>query len=113
MRVHAIESAIADLEVETLGSNMMLAEDAERGSAALESADPDLLLHDVAMPGMNGGQMTEAVRAKRPNLPIIFASGYSETAAIERAVGPSAALLKKPFRVADLEAVLNTTLRPR
>jgi len=35
------------------------------------------------------------------------------TAAIERAVGPSSALLKKPFRVADLQAVLNTALRPR
>jgi CheY-like chemotaxis protein len=69
VRVHEIESAIADLEVETLGFDTMLAEDAERGSAALESADPDLLLLDVAMPGMNGGQMTESVRAKRPDLP--------------------------------------------
>jgi CheY-like chemotaxis protein len=69
MRAHEIESAIADLEVEMLGFDVMLAEDAKRGSAALESADPDLLLLDVAMPGMNGGQMTEAVRAKRPDLP--------------------------------------------
>lgn len=96
--------------LETLGFAVAVAEDAEGGLAILDGADPDLLLVDFAMPGMNGAQMAEMVRARRPNLPIIFASGYSDTAAIERALGESAVLLKKPFGVADLELVVRTAL---
>lgn len=96
--------------LETLGFQVTVAEDAERGLALLDGFDPDLVLVDFAMPGMNGAHMAEIVRARRPDLPIIFASGYSETSAIENAVGASAVLLKKPFGVSDLEAVLRTAL---
>lgn len=87
---------------------MVVAEDAEHGLAVLDRAAPDLLLVDFAMPSMNGARMAEVVRARRPDLPIIFASGYSETEAIESVVGPSAVMLRKPFGVGDLEAVLRT-----
>ena len=96
--------------LEMLGFQVTAAEDAERGLALLDNADPDLLVVDFAMPGMNGAQMAEVVKTRRPDLPIIFASGYSETAAIERAVGPAAILLRKPFSVADLQDVLDTVL---
>ena len=92
--------------LETLGFAVIAVENAERGLAALVNADVDLLVVDFAMPGMNGAQMAKIVRDRLPDLPIIFASGYSETAAIARAVGPSARLLKKPFTTADLEGVL-------
>lgn len=98
--------------LEALGFNVTAAESAEDGLAVLDSIDPDILLVDFAMPGMNGAQMAEVVRARYPDLPIIFASGYSQTAAIERAVGKSAVVLRKPFGVSDLEAVLNAALRP-
>jgi PAS domain S-box-containing protein len=96
--------------LETLGFDVAVAEDGEAGLEVLETVSPDLVLVDFAMPGMTGAQMAEVVRKRHPDLPIIFASGYSETAAIERAVGKSAVLLKKPFSVADLEAVLRTAL---
>ena len=99
--------------LETLGFVVVVAEDGERGLAVLEGADPDLVLVDFAMPGMNGAQMAQVVRARRPDLPIIFASGYSDTAAIENAVGRSAVLLRKPFGVSDLEAVLRSALGSR
>lgn len=101
------------LSLETLGFNVRLAEDAEHGLAVLDQIEPDLLLVDFAMPGMNGAQMATVVKVRRPNLPIIFASGYSETAEIEKAVGKTAILLRKPFGVAELEAVLNAVLQPR
>ncbi|KQP79239.1 response regulator [Methylobacterium sp. Leaf117] len=94
--------------LETLGFDVVVAEDAEHGLTVLDRADPDLLLVDFAMPGMNGARMAEVVRSRRPDLPIIFASGYSETAAIESVVGQSAVMLRKPFGVGDLEAVLRT-----
>ena len=65
-----------------------------------------MLLLDFAMPGMSGAEVADRVRVLQPGLPIVFASGYSDTAAIERAVGPSAVLLRKPFSVDDLEAAL-------
>ena len=99
--------------LETLGFQVTAAEDAQQGLSMLEEVDPDLLLLDFAMPGMTGAQMAEVVRRRRPTLPIIFASGYSETDAIEKAVGPSAVLLRKPFGVADLETVLRSTLGER
>ncbi|MFD1279666.1 response regulator [Methylobacterium goesingense] len=104
--------------LETLGFDVTVAEDGERGLTAMDTVDPDLVLVDFAMPGMNGAQMAKAVRERRPDLPIIFASGYSDTAAIEAAVGTSAVLLRKPFGVSDLEAVLRSVLeaseqRPR
>jgi CheY-like chemotaxis protein len=72
--------------------------------------NPDLLLVDFAMPGMNAAQMAERVRLGYSGLPIVFASGYSETAAIQRIIGKADTLLKKPFSVADLEAALNAAL---
>lgn len=99
--------------LEMLGFRVTAAEDAEAGLALLDNVEPDLLVVDFAMPGMNGAQMAEVVKSRRPDLPIIFASGYSETAAIERAVGPAATLLRKPFSVADLQGVLGTVLAPQ
>lgn len=99
--------------LETLGFDVQVAESAEQGLVALEDIKADLLLVDFAMPGMNGAQMAELVRRRWPELPIIFASGYSETAAIELAVGPSAVLLRKPFSVSDLDAVVNAVLGSR
>jgi PAS domain S-box-containing protein len=98
--------------LETLGFDVRTAVDAERGLEVLEEVKPDILVVDFAMPGMNGAQMARVVRQRRPNLPIIFASGYSETEEIEGAVGKSAALLRKPFGVSELETVLNAVLDP-
>lgn len=98
------------LGLETLGCKVFEAESGERGLMLLDDAKPDLLLLDFAMPGMNGAQMAKRVRQKYQDLPIVFASGYSETAAIEEAVGEDAMLLRKPFSVADLERMLATSL---
>jgi CheY-like chemotaxis protein len=98
------------LSLETLGCKVYEAESAERGLLLLDDAKPDLLLLDFAMPGMNGAQMAKIVRQRHQGLPIVFASGYSETAAIEEAVGGAAMLLRKPFGVADLERMLSVSL---
>jgi PAS domain S-box-containing protein len=98
------------LSLETLGCKVFEADSAEHGLMLLDAAKPDLLLLDFAMPGMNGAQMAKVVRQRHHNLPIVFASGYSETAAIEEAVGEAAILLRKPFGVADLERMLSVSL---
>jgi CheY-like chemotaxis protein len=67
---------------------------------------------DFAMPGMNGAEVAKAARARRPDLPIVFATGYADTAAIEQAAGPDAIVLHKPFRLDDLHAVVSEALAP-
>ena len=57
-------------------------------------ADFDLLLTDVVMPGRSGLEVAAALRARRPDLPVLFMSGYSD-AQIELDGGSS--LLPKPF----------------
>ena len=53
------------------------------GNQALERlqkdpADCDLLVTDMAMPGMSGKELAQAVLALRPDLPIVLCTGYSE-----------------------------------
>jgi CheY-like chemotaxis protein len=58
------------------------------------------------MPGMNGAEVARKVREVRPDLPIIFASGYSESAAVTAAMGERSRLLHKPFKIRDLQSAL-------
>ena len=100
---------LADM-LDMLGYRVRVAESAAAGLAALAEAPPDLLLVDFAMPGMNGAEMARIVRDRLPALPILFASGYADTAAIEGAIGPEARLLRKPFRLEELHAMLAEAL---
>ncbi len=93
-----------------LGFIVHAAGDGASGLALMERVDPDLLLLDFAMPGMTGAELADRARLTRPDLPIIFATGYADTAAIDAAVG-DAVLIKKPFRIAELEDVVRRTLR--
>ena len=96
--------------LEGLGFSVLEAEDGVAGLAALEGSIPDLLLVDFAMPGMNGAEVAKAARARWLNLGIVFASGYADTAAIDAAVGTSVAMLRKPFRIEELEAAVSGAL---
>ncbi len=61
-----------------------------------EHAGPiHLLLTDLMMPGMNGCELADALRERRPGLPVLFMSGYAGEAA--RLLAPSSPLIHKPF----------------
>ena len=62
---------------------------------AARQARPGVL--DFIMPGLSGAEVASRIRAKPPNQPILFVSGYSETDAVKR-TAPDAPLLTKPFR---------------
>ncbi|WP_181703088.1 PAS domain-containing protein [Chthonobacter albigriseus] len=96
--------------LDAIGYRVLAAPDGPSGLDLIKRHEPDLVILDFAMPGMNGAEVARRIRAERPHLPIVFASGYSDTAAIEAATGPATTLLRKPFRIDDLQAVLANAL---
>jgi DNA-binding NtrC family response regulator len=71
----------------------------------------DLLIADYAMAEMNGIDLAQAARARRPDLPVVIMTGYSDVSAIDAQI-PNALLLKKPYRLADLASTVASALRP-
>lgn len=94
-----------------LGYRVIEASDGPSGLAAMDADTPDVMMIDFAMPVMNGAEVAKLVKERRPGLPIVFASGYAETAAIEAVAGGDALLLRKPFRVDELQAIISAALR--
>ncbi len=64
----------------------------------------DLLVADMAMPGMNGLRVAEAARERQPDLPVLFITGYVPSSLLEGF--PHAAVLRKPFGGNELQRSL-------
>ncbi|RMO19644.1 Sensory box histidine kinase/response regulator [Pseudomonas savastanoi pv. phaseolicola] len=100
----AVRQLIAEL-LEDLGYTIL---QAERGADALtilqSKAAIDLLITDVGLPGgMNGRQVADAARDVRPDLKILFVTGYAENAALAHdTLEPGMHVLPKPFAIAEL-----------
>ena len=85
-------------------------ESAATGEDALEVArgmHPDVIISDVAMPGMNGIDLCEQLKKESPDVPVILMSGWTSGTDPSRARRAGAvALLKKPFALQQVEAAL-------
>jgi CheY-like chemotaxis protein len=97
--------------LEEQGYRVRVASDGRQGLAALERETPDLVVLDFIMPGLSGAEVARKIRAKRPEQPILFVSGYSETDAVKR-TAPDAPLLAKPFRAEALQKAVRGALTP-
>ena len=95
--------------LEEQGYRVREASDGREGLAALERETPDLVILDFIMPGLSGADVARKIRAKRPEQPILFVSGYSETDAVKR-TAPDAPLLAKPFRADALQKAVRGAL---
>ena len=89
----------------TSGYTMLVAEDGEEALAvAAGNRGPiHLLVTDVVMPRLNGADLARRLTAERPDLKVIFISGYTEDSATRLAgIGKGSVYLSKPFSVAAL-----------
>ena len=96
--------------------------EAATGAAALRVLDAhpeiDLLFTDVGLPGgMNGRQLADEARKRRPDLKILFTTGYARNAIVhEGRLDPGVQLITKPFTYAAVGAklrdILDTRARP-
>lgn len=88
--------------------------EADNGSHALDIVDReaaiDLLFTDIVMPGMNGFELGRLARERRPQLPVLYATGYT---ASYTAPEKGADVLTKPYREADLLTKLRVLLTPQ
>ena len=86
--------------LEQLGYDVHRASDAEGALAAIDRHAFDLVVTDIVMPGnMDGVALARAARARRPDLPVLLVTGYSEAAAEAGADFP---VMRKPFQLAEL-----------
>ena len=91
--------------LEDLGYAAIEAADGASGLKVLQSdVRIDLLVTDVGLPGgMNGRQMVDAARVNRPDLRVLFITGYAENAALNHGhLGPGMQVLTKPFALEAL-----------
>jgi len=90
--------------------------EAASGAEALEVATRhagtiDLLATDIVMPGMNGGQLAEALRQQRPGVKALFLSGYGDDSLARQGIlEAEAAFLQKPFQLAALAQKVRAVL---
>jgi signal transduction histidine kinase len=92
-----------------VGYQVREAASGEAAFSILKEYRPDLLVIDFGMPGANGAKVAALARQENRDLRILFVSGYSDTTAIEKAVG-RATLLHKPFRPAEFAAAVRSSL---
>jgi CheY-like chemotaxis protein len=87
---------------------VLSAASAEEALELLEREAVDVLFTDVVMPGRSGLELARLARAKRPSLPVLLASGYSEE--IVGSAGSEFEIVRKPYDTALLEAALSTAI---
>src|SRR5258706_7418015 len=94
--------------IERLGYEVF---EADTGVAAIEIAlttDPDLILMDLAMPKMDGGEAMRQLKAHPAtrHIPIIVCTAFAAGSHIDEALSAGAAgILHKPFKFADLDGL--------
>jgi two-component system cell cycle sensor histidine kinase/response regulator CckA len=96
------EAPIRDLQTRMLtiaGYDVLSADDAEKALQIIREDKPiDCVIADVHMPGMNGDEMARRIRAIRPDLKILFVTGFADTLFNSQPVlWENQAYLDKPF----------------
>jgi CheY-like chemotaxis protein len=93
-----------------LGYAVIEAESGQAVLAQLESGTTaDLLMVDLAMPGMSGLEAVTKARAKWPALKVLFVTGYADAPQMSNLL-LGEAVIKKPFSTTDLETAINQVL---
>nr|WP_301308830.1 response regulator [Pseudomonas migulae] len=96
-----------------LGYAFVEAGDADSAVPILDSGQRiDLMISDVGLPGMNGRQLAEIGRQYRPDLKVLFITGYAEHAAVRGGfLDPGMQMITKPFTFDLLTAKVREMIR--
>jgi CheY-like chemotaxis protein len=110
------EPVIRDLIVEVLqdlGYRALEAPDGLSGLRILQSRKRiDLLVTDVGLPGLNGRQLADQAREKRPDLKVLFITGYASNAtAANGFLEPGMEIITKPFAIEALATKIRSMIQ--
>ena len=100
-------------QVRALGYRTLAATNAAEALALIDGDTPiDLLFTDIVMPGtMNGRQLADEARRRRPGLKVLFTSGYAENAIVHHGrLDPGVLLLAKPYHKQQLAQMIRAAL---
>lgn len=109
------ETLVRQLSVEALtelGYRILEAGDARSALTILhERPDIDLLFTDIVMPEMNGRELVDKIREHRPDLPVIYTTGYTRNAVVHNGVlDAGVELINKPFTIEELASRVRDVL---
>jgi CheY-like chemotaxis protein len=109
------EPAVRRFSVEALSELGYRVFEADGGAAALKLLDshPEivLLFTDVVMPDTNGAKLAQEARRRRPDLRILFTTGYTRNAVVHNGVlDPGVEMIGKPFTLDALAAKIRLVL---
>jgi CheY-like chemotaxis protein len=99
--------------LEELGYQVVEAESADAALALIaRGARIDFVFSDVIMvAGMTGVELARAIKASRPDLPVLLTSGYTAQRLVPNAGNGDLPLLRKPYTLAELAEALEALLR--
>jgi CheY-like chemotaxis protein len=112
------EAGVRQMSVQMLrdlGYTVMHASDAKHALAMLESQPSfDLLFTDVVMPDMNGRQLADLIKQQRPDLKVLYTTGYTRNAVIHNGMlDRDVFFLPKPFTIQQLATKVRQVLDQR
>jgi len=95
-----------------LGFTVVQAHDAPSALKLLEiRPEVQLIFTDVGLPGMNGAQLVAAARALRPDIKVLFTTGYARNAIVHQGrLDPGVELITKPFSRLQLASRIRDVL---
>lgn len=103
-----LKLVLEEAEYELIGSCM----DADAAFALIKEARPDVVLVDIALPGLNNGITLAKKINEELNIPHIFTTSFSNDEVIQQAVATNpAGYLKKPVELTNLKATIALALK--
>ena len=97
--------------LEDAGFDVVVAASGDQALAMIENGlDAEVVFSDIVMPGrISGIDLAALLRERRPGLPVVLATGYTD----QRAVEPGVQVLAKPYEIGQLVDLLADLARPR
>ena len=104
--------AVAERALTRSGYSVTACSDGEFGLAEIKKGKTfDLIVSDVVMPGMDGPAMARAIREIKPDIPVLFMSGYAEEQLRKDIDIPNMHFIPKPFSVQQIGDKVSEVLR--
>lgn len=96
--------------LEKSGFSVITANTPTEGFQKIEEEDPELLILDVMLPGMNGLDMLKEIKQSYPRLEVVMISGYGDMDMVIQAMRQGASdFIRKPFQIMDIQLAVERT----